>query len=69
MPQSNCEQLHTMQYQDLQRRLHHCGRQASMRHALRRECLRRAQAWGRLANLAGGAILCCLALVLFCNSA
>ncbi len=34
-------------------------------HALRRECLRRAEGWGKLANYAGCSILFLLALILW----
>lgn len=64
MPPTKPGQLGALQLKDLQRSLHDCERQCRLRHELRRECLRRAAAWGRLANYAGAAILGCLALMM-----
>lgn len=61
---SHANEVRTLKLQELQRALHDCNRHSVLRHDLRRECIRRAREWGRLANYAGSTILICIALVL-----
>mgnify|MGYP001258155775 CR=1 FL=1 len=61
---TQADPVRSLKLQDLQRALHACHRHSRQQNDLRRECLRRAQAWGRLANYAGSVILICLVLVL-----